>query len=43
MGVGERLEVLATRVAGDIQAISLLLDQATGLKPDIKASHLIYH
>ena len=37
MGVGERLEVLAARVAEDTKAISHLLDQATGLAPDIKS------
>lgn len=41
MGVDERLEMLTARIAEDTKAISLLLDQATGLKPNIKASHLI--
>ncbi len=35
MGVGERLEMLAARVAEDTKAIGYLLDQATGLAPDI--------
>ena len=41
MSVGGNLDMLATRVAEDIKAISRFLDQANGLAPDIKTSHLI--
>ena len=41
MSVGERLEILAARVAEDIKSISLLLDQSTGLEPNIYSLRLL--
>lgn len=43
MSIGERLDMLAARVAEDTKSISHLLDQSTGLTPNINSLRSLIH